>query len=134
MPVAFFRTTLSLQVAGGQAQLLAPEALRGLDYQIVIARDGGEAIVRVEAPAKTLEQIAEDQAFTRLAPKEAEKLRESYPPPRLKRRYRLAPPDETGVEHHALDAEGNPLVETVQTVRAGFHLVDLPLTAEGARG
>jgi len=131
MPVAFFQTRLSLQTAGGQAQLLVPEALSDLDYQFVIAKDSTEAIVRVEAPAKTLEQIAADEACTRLSPKEAEKLRASYPPPQLKQRYRLASPDDTGVEHYALDAQGSPLVETLQTVRVDFYLIDIPLTPEG---
>lgn len=131
MPVAFFQTKLVLETAGGSARLLVPEVMRKLDYSFVLARDGGEAIIRVEAPAKTLERVAEDAACTRLTPKEAEKLRENYPPPRLKQRYRIAA-DEAGVEQQTIGPDGNPLVEILQTVRAGFHLVDLPLTSEGA--
>lgn len=130
MPVAYFETRLTLETAGGAARLVAPAALRELDHHILIARDGGDAIVRVEAPAKALEQVAAAEGTSRLTPKEAEKLRERYPPPRLKQRYVQAAPDAGGAAPFATDSEGNPVVETLQTVRVGFHLVDLALSAE----
>jgi hypothetical protein len=128
MPVVLFRVPIAVESVGGQAAPAVPAALDGLNYRFVIARDGAEAIVEVDAPKEALERVAADAACERLTAREAAKLREGYPPPRLKRRFRPAEAGAGG--EYALDAQGNPVVETVQTVRAGLHLVDIPLPAE----
>lgn len=139
MPVAYYQIPLSLQpTGGGQAQLAVPAALHDLSYQFVIVKDGGEeGIVRVDEPKATLDALAKNEGITKLTEKQMTELRAGYPPPRLKERYRLvaAPVAETTgdgsdgvtVEQVALDEQGQQMLETIQTVRAGFYLIDVPV-------
>ncbi|HEX9374162.1 MAG TPA: hypothetical protein VF897_24325 [Roseiflexaceae bacterium] len=135
MPVAFFQVRLSVQpTSGGQAELVVPDVLHDLDYRFVIVKDGGEeGIVRLDAPADVIDRVSKDQRCTKLTAKQAEALRGSYPPPRLKQRFRIAPtPSEdassaVAIEQFAVDDQGSRVVDTTQTVRSGFYLIDVPV-------
>jgi hypothetical protein len=138
MPVAYYQIQLALQpTGGGQAQLAVPEALHELSYQFVIVKDGGEeGIVRVEAPKATLDALAKTESLKKVTEHQVAELRAGYPPPRLRERYRLVatPPADAevllgsaSVEQVALDDQGQQVLETIQTVRAGFHLIDVPV-------
>jgi hypothetical protein len=58
-----------------------------------------------------------------------EALKKSYPVPKLKQKYRSPSPAEmeTSGEPFALDDRGNRIIETWQTVRSGFYLIDVPV-------
>ena len=141
MPAAFFRVPLSVQpTSGGMAELVVPEALRDLAYHFVLVKEGGdEGIVRVEAPEAELKRLDKEGGYDRLTSKQLETVRRGYPPPKLKTRYRPRPQAETLSPQagdageaalaaaYEVDAEGNPVIDTVQTVRAGFYLLDVPV-------
>jgi hypothetical protein len=134
MSVAFFQVKLSIKpIGGGQATLVVPKVLRDQHYRFVVVKDGGEeAIIQLDAPKDTLDAIGKDKACTKLTAKQADTLRESYPPPRLKQLFRTAVPsaDESGVlsaEEYAADDQGNRIVDTIQTVRSSFYLIDVPV-------
>jgi hypothetical protein len=137
MPVALFKVKLSVKPGGGgQAELVVPKVLRELDYHFVIVKDGGaEGIVQVDAPKATIDEIEAGRSSEKLTAKQAQALRESYPPPRLKQRYRVitTPIEAEGgtlgaqVEQYATDDQGKPVVDTYQTVRADFYLIDVPV-------
>ena len=136
MPVAFFQVKLSVRPSGGgQATLVVPKVLREQPYHFVAVKDGGEeAIIQIDAPKDTLDAIGKDKACTKLTPKQADTLRESYPPARLKQLFRAAAPGagqatELSTEAYAADEKGNRIVDTIQTVRSGFYLIDVALEA-----
>jgi hypothetical protein len=134
MPVAFFQVKLSIKpIGGGQANLVVPKVLRDQHYHFVVVKDGGEeAIIQIEAPKDTLDDIGKDKACTKLTAKQADTLRESYPPARLKQLFRSAAPGASGpavlsAEEYAADDQGHRIVDTIQTVRSGFYLIDVPV-------
>ncbi|NTW02286.1 MAG: hypothetical protein HGA19_13560 [Oscillochloris sp.] len=145
MPVAYFQTQLTVQpIGGGQAELLVPEALHSAGCQFVIVKDGGEeGIVRVEGRNATLNALAGADQFKRLSEQQVAELRASYPPPRLKERYRVVATSEPGIddvlgatatiEQVAVDEQSNRIVDTLQTVRAGFYLIDVPVNIADSR-
>jgi hypothetical protein len=135
MPVVYYQARLKVQpTTSGNAELAVPKALRNLNYHFVLVKDGGEeGIVAVDEPKAALDTIGEDKALTRLTPKQADTLRQSYPPPRLKQRFRqdTAASDEPApAEQFALDDKGKRIVDTVQTVRSGFYLIDVPVVPD----
>jgi hypothetical protein len=131
VPTALFQMHLTIRpTSGGQAELAVPDTIRDLDYHFVAVKDGGEeGIVRVNAPQKALAALAQDPACTQLADSQADELRKSYPPPRLKHVLRPihAPEDTAGSATFAVDAEGRPVIDILQTVRSGFYLIDVPV-------
>jgi hypothetical protein len=134
MPVAFFQVKLSIKpIGGGQANLVVPKVLRDQHYHFVVVKDGGEeAIIQLDASKDTLDDIGKDKACTKLTAKQADTLRESYPPARLKQLFRTAAPsaDEAGVQsaaEFAADDQGHRIVDSIQTVRSGFYLIDVPV-------
>ena len=134
MPVAFFQVRLSVRPEGGSAALVPPTVVRDLGYQVVAVKEGGgEGIIRLEEPETVLRKVASHRDCTRLTPKSREELQQSYPPPKLKQRYREpaagAEAAESGAEggQPVPAAAGEPVLETVQTVRSGFYLIDVPL-------
>lgn len=137
MAVAYFRVQLTVRPKqGGDAELVLPNALKDLDPHFVVVKEGGqEGIVQVEAPETVLKKIAKDDRCTRFALEEIEALRAGYPPPKIKLRYRPIPVPQIGVgadarpELFALDAGGDRMVDTYQTVRSGFYLIDVPIMA-----
>jgi hypothetical protein len=139
MPVRFFQVPLkTMPRAGGQAELTPPKPLRDLAFEYVVVQHGGkEAIVRVEAPEAELKALEKEKDLERLTPAQMRKLRDGYAKPVLKRKLvpqPLSDRDEAAADAGAAEAE--PQVEvveqTVQTVRSGFYLIDVPIVAEEA--
>ncbi len=168
MPVAFFKIPLSVNPkTGGEAEIIVPEVLQGLNYAFVIVKEGAEeGIVRVDVSETDLDKISGDSNCTRLDLESMKTLYESYPKPKLKQQYKTQvsppqPPQETGEEmkpptspppqaageeikplpqppqeadernipgpQFETDEQGNPIVITLQTVRSGFYLIDVPI-------
>lgn len=138
MPVAFFKTLLSVKPkTGGEAELTVPDVLRSLDYDFVIVKAGAEeGIVRVEATETDFGKIEGDENCQKLSSEEMKQLYDSYPKPKLKQKYQkraqAKPVDvgETAEELFETDEQGKPIVTTLQTVRSGFHLIDVPIRLE----
>jgi hypothetical protein len=108
-----------------------------LNYQFVLVKDGSEeGIVRLDGPDLALKQVEKDKDCKKLTPRQLEALRASYPKPRIKVKYRAQPPlQETGPAEPVaglfeLDEAGNRIANTVQTVRSGFYLIDVPVLAQ----
>ena len=132
MAIASFRIQLSVQPrAGGAAELVVPDVLQGVNYQFIIVKEGGEeGIVRVEASAADLEKIEKDRDCEKLTGPQMKRLKNSsYPTPKLKQKYRLqteAKSETEGIsEPFVVDEEGNRVVDTWQTVRCGFYLINV---------
>jgi hypothetical protein len=136
MPVKFFQISLTVTSrSGGAAELIPPKPLRELTFEFVLVRQGGEeAIVRVEASEAELKEVEKAKGVKRLTPSQMKKLRDSYPAPALKRKLTMQPTtigegtitdNERGVPKRAEMIE-----QTVQTVRSGFYMIDVPLALE----
>ena len=136
MPQALFQVQLSLKTTSGRAQLMLPEVLNDLEFRCLVVKEGGaEAIIRLEATADALKKLDKHDGLNKLTPKQAEQLRATYPAPKLKKKYRLRliPAGEVvgpSTDVYELDSKGERIVDTFQTVRSGFHLIDIPVTEE----
>ncbi len=137
MAVAYFQVRLSIEKkSGGEAALSAPAVLQNQNYDFVLVKDGGdEGIVKVDTPDTTLKQIEKDKDCKRLTAKQLEALKGSYPKPKIKNKYRtLAQNAAGGTDKTAggfeLDSAGSKIVDTVQTVRSGFYLIDVRIAQE----
>ena len=136
MPVEFVQVRLSVKPKiRGEAELVPPKVLEGLNYQFVIVKDGGEeAIVKLEAPKEVLKKLEKDKDCKKLATDQAKKLQRTYPPPKLTRKYRRTPHVQAASEPgtisgpFAADAAGNRIIDTYQIVRVGFYLIDVPVS------
>lgn len=132
MPQAHFQVQLSLDTKSGRPQLLLPEAMNGLEFRCLIVKEGGaEAIVEVEAPADTLKKLEKRDDVKKLTPKQADQLRAGYPAPKLKKKYRLraaAAGAAPSPDMYEVDSRGERILDTFQTVRSGFHLIDVPVS------
>jgi hypothetical protein len=138
MPETFFKITLSLEVKGGQASLMPPKGLKGLEVGFVIVKQGGkEAIVSVEGPQKKLNKLEKSKDCQKLTSKQAQELKEAYAQPRITRKYRLRTQAPAGSkdlnvdEQRETDEKGNPIIDNYQTVRCGFHVIDVLLVGQG---
>jgi hypothetical protein len=138
MPIAYFQVRLSVHpTGGGKAELVLPQALQGLNYDFVIVKDGGdEGIVKLHETDAGLQKVKQDQDCKQLPPEQVEELQKTYPPPKLKKKYRKQAQDqeagqrEAVSELFAVDSAGNRIVETFQTVRSGFYLIDVPVIGQ----
>jgi hypothetical protein len=99
-----------------------------------MVRDGGEeGILRLEQTEAVLKEIAKEPNCKRLTAKQMEALRRTYPQPRLKKKYRERMLAEASAENRfagdafAVDNAGNRIIDTFQTVRSGFYLIDVPV-------
>lgn len=135
MPDGLFVVQLSAAAdAGGRPQLQPPPALAGLDFRYLSVKQGGtEAVVRVTAAADSLKTLERGDGCKKLTPKQADQWRAGCATPTLKRQYRpqqldadAAPGGQVG-GGYALDADGQAIVDVFQTVRLGFHLIDVPI-------
>ena len=133
MAVAFFQIPLSVKPkAGGEAELVPPQALQDLNYRFVIVKEGGEeGIVKLEESRQVLQKVAEHEDCKKLTERQLEELKQSYPQPKLKQKYRtreqIEEEDEATAEPFDLDDKGNRIFDTFQTVRSGFYLIDVPV-------
>ena len=127
----YFRVQLALQTLnGGRATLDVPAALRAVPHEFVLVNGGGaEAIVRVEQPESVLKTLAHEASCTKLTPKQLEDTRARYAAPSLKRRFRPVDASQPS-KGFASDKHGRPIVETVQTVRSGIYLIDVPVVEQ----
>jgi hypothetical protein len=136
MPVRFFQIPLTVRPQRpGTAELIPPKPLREMPFDFVLVRQGGEeAIVRVEAPEAELKALEKAKEVQRLTLSQMKKLRDSYSTPALKKR-RFHAQHIASEEPTAAGEQGRPqsqlevVEQTVQTVRSGFYLIDVPVSA-----
>ena len=141
MPEAFFQVELSVATrVGGEAELVVPAVLNDSKYHFVVVNEGAEeGIIKLEASKKTLERVAGEESCTKLTAAQVKRLERRYPPAKIKQRLRKKARDleeESGAlaEHFEVDDQGEAIVDTLQTVRSGFYLIDvLILTRAGTR-
>ena len=138
MAMAYFQVDLSVNPGSeGRAELVLPKALAGLDYQFLIVKEGAaEGIVKFQGASDAIKKIQKNKQCKKLTKKQMDKLKGTYPQPRLKKKFREkveflegegdAP---TAVKVFELDKKGKRIVDTVQTVRAGFFMIDVPVLA-----
>ncbi len=136
MPVKFFKVPLSVNSkGGGETTLVPPEILKNLGYQFVIVRDdGAEGIIQLEASDPVIEEVTANQDFQPLTEDQMQELKVSYLPPKLKQKYRfrseiLEAESEIPGESYEFNEQGERIIDTVQTVRVGFHLIDVPVVS-----
>lgn len=122
MPEAYFEVDIKFnETGGGRAEIAAPVALAGSKWGYVLVHEAEpKAIVRVEAGSKAHKAIAADPACRSLTDRRLEALKDAYPKPRLKQKYRRPP---------ASEEVGERTLETFQTVRWKFYLIDVPVLA-----
>ncbi len=137
MSVAFFQISLSVQPKGGEAELVPPKVLQDLNYRFVIVKDGGEeGIVKLEESEAVLKKVEKDKDCKKLTKKQMEALQKKYPQPKLKQKYRMRTQTEeqgeteTVSEPFEVDDKGNKIIDTFQTVRSGFYLIDVPIVSQ----
>lgn len=136
MPTAFFQVPLSVQPKeGGEAGFVLPQALQDLLYRFVIVKEGGEeGIIRIEGTNTILKQVEKEKGCKKLTAKQMEAVRKTYQQPRIKKKYRerisTEELDEDVIvgDEFEVDKDGNRIVDTFQTVRVGFYLIDIPVS------
>jgi hypothetical protein len=130
MTTTFFQVQLSVQPkAGGDAEFILPEVFEGLDYHFVLVKDGGEeGLVKLDASAAQIKTVEKNKQCKKLSKAELESLKKAYPKPKLKQQYHLLPVAEDDGEAQPTieDLETLP-IDTLQTVRSGFYLIDVPI-------
>ncbi len=130
MAVAYFQVQLSIKAQEhGEAELILPEVSSETNYKFVIVKEGGkEGIIKVEDSEKNIQKLEENENCKKLTESEMEALKESYPTPKLKQKYRL--PTQAESEPFVVDQQGDRLIDTWQTVRSGFYLIDVPVLTQ----
>lgn len=65
---AFYQIPLSVKpTGGGDAELVPPEVLQGLNYRFVIVKEGGEeGIVELDEPQQVLQKVARHEDCAKL--------------------------------------------------------------------
>jgi hypothetical protein len=128
---AFFKVRLTIQPKGGDAELVTPKVLEDVTWRFAVIKEGGEeGIVTVEGSNAAIANVAKDPACTKLTKDTLETALKAYPTPKLKKKFRPAPsgpPDTVGGGPVPMDEKGNRIVDTVQSVRAGFYIIDVPV-------
>jgi len=134
MAVAFFQVQLSVQPKeAGEAELVLPKVLHELPYQFVAVKDGcEEGIIKLDTSESNLKKLEKEKSCKKLTEPQMAALNKSYPVPKLKQKYQSPSPEEveTSREPFALDDRGNRILETWQTVRSGFYLIDIPVLTQ----
>lgn len=142
MAVAYFQVDLSVRPAGdGGAAFVIPKVLQTQNYQFVLVKEGGaEGVVEIEASAAEIKKVDADKKCKKVSKKQAEKIIKDYPAPRLKKKYRQsieAGKTKTAVEHltepFEIDKNGKRTIDTFQTVRSDFYLIDIPVILKPKR-
>lgn len=135
-----FQITLSIEPkSNGKAELVSPKILLELNYQFVIVKDGGnEGIISIDEPDAVLKEVEENKDCKKLTVEQMKILQKSYPAPRIKKIFRkrtqIPGPGEveTTGEEFEVDEKGNRIIDTVQTVRSGFYLIDVQVLEQQA--
>ena len=135
MPVEFFQVPLSIQPkARGEAELVPPKVLKNLNYQFVIIKEGGEeGVIQIDVPQKVLTELEKDKTCQKLTTAQLEELKKTYQAPKLKQKYRFHLQSQqeqeraVAAELYELDEQGARIIDTFQTFRSGFYLIDVPV-------
>lgn len=129
MAKKYYEVEIQFKETGtGEAEIVVPQVLADREWQYVLVHEGEpKAIVQVEAGAEDHKAIAADAACRSLTKKKMGELKKAYPAPKLKQKYRRV---EVGLT--AEEMEGEPILETLQTVRWRFYLIDIPVQTERA--
>lgn len=64
--------------------------------------------------------------------KTADATRKNYPQPKQKSKFRMKSQvlkQREAAEQDELDEKGSKIIDTIQTVRSGFYLIDVPIIA-----
>lgn len=134
MAVTFFQVQLLVkQKEAGEAELVLPKVLQEFNPQFIAVKDGGEeGIIKLDTSEANLKKIEKEKSCKKLTESQMDALKKSYPAPKLKQKYRSPSPEEmeTSREPFALDDRGNRIVETWQTVRSGFYLIDVHILTQ----
>jgi hypothetical protein len=138
MPDAVFQVRLTVEPRPhGNAVLVPPDALADVAFSYIAVKEGGEeAIIQLSATTEVMRTLERRKDVTRLTPKQRDQLRAAYPAPRIKNQFRMrkrtSDPNETGsaLRDFEVDSGGNRIVDTFQTVRSGFYLIDVPIVGE----
>lgn len=127
MAIAYFQVQLSVQpTEGGEAQLVLPKVLDALEHQFILVKEGGEeGLIQVEASTAELRKVERDKHCKKLSKVDLDALKKSYPIPKLKQRFHPLPESEVR-ESETVDLDNRP-IDTLQTVRSGFYLIDVPI-------
>ena len=91
MAETYLRVSLGVQpTQGGAAELVPPPELAGVDFRYVVVKEGGEeGVVVVDGEPSLIARLQTAPAITKLTAGRLAAVRDGYPPPRLKQRYRL---------------------------------------------
>src|SRR5439155_17571418 len=120
-----------------EAELIPPQALHGLNYHFILVKDGGEeGIIQLEGADAVLKQVEKEKECKKLTAKQLATLQASYPKPKIKQKYRMQSQIQEAGETvpvaglFEVDPAGNKIVDTFQTVRVGFYLIDISVAAQ----
>lgn len=140
MAKSYFEVKLSVKPeGGGAARLVIPNVLQRLDYQFVMVQEGGrEGVILLDESTDTAKKVARDKKCKKLTKKQMEKVLAGYPPPRLKKKFRFrelnAKAEDLDVaDQFEVDKKGEHIVDTFQTIRSDFYLIDVPVLAKNAK-
>ena len=139
MAVAYYQIDLSVRpAADGGGAFVIPKVLQTQDYQFILVKDGGkEAVIKMEASSTEIKKVAKDNKCKKVTKTQATKILKDYPAPRLKMKYRQTMITEKTeddvermIENFETDKKGKRILDTIQTVRSGFYLIDVPVRAK----
>lgn len=132
MATKYYEVDLQFEATGaGQAEIVVPQVLADKEWHYVLVHDGEpKAIVQVEAGTQDHKTIGADAACRSLNKTQMTALKKKYPAPKLKQKYRLVEAGLTVEEGEIEAMQGEPVLETFQTVRWRFYLIDVPVVAQ----
>ena len=127
MATAYFQVQLSVQpTEGGEAKLVVPKVLNALEHQFILVQEGGEeGLIQVEASTTELRKLEKDKHCKKLSKADLDALKNTYSTPKLKQKFHSLSESEEG-EAEVSDPDNRP-IDTLQTVRSGFYLIDVPI-------
>jgi hypothetical protein len=127
MATVYFQVQLSVQpTEGGEAKLVVPKVVDALEHKFILVKEGGkEGLIQVEVSATELRKIEKDKHCKKLSKADLDALKKTYPAPKLKQKFHPLPESVAG-ESEIADSDNRP-IDTLQTVRSGFYLIDVPI-------
>jgi hypothetical protein len=130
MAEKYYEVDIQFRETGtGQAEIIVPQVLTAKAWHYVqIHGDGQKALVEVDASDDEQAAIAADNAIRSLTKGQVTERQKAYPAPKLKRRYPERTAQLIAEEGKVEGATGAPVLETFQTVRWRFYLIDVPVS------
>ena len=114
-----------VETGNGQAEIVMPKMLKDKAWRFVQVNEGAQtAIIQFEATTEEFKSVAKDETFSSITDKKLKPLQESYPKPRIKRRFR---PIEIPNEVKPEEAKQERTIETIQQVRWKYYIIDVPV-------